>query len=307
VFDGENRLNPLSRIGLGTVQFGADYGISNRDGRPSEAEVAAILARADEAGIGYLDTAASYADAEILIGRHLPSPHRPRIITKLPAIPENAIEVRHAEIVLAALAASLERLRSTRVYGVLIHNVRDLAKPGWQHLVNALRETRARGWTSCIGVSVYDENDLTLVESRFTPDIVQLPFNALDRRLAVSGWLARLRESGVKVHARSLFLQGLLLMAPGTVPGFFAPVKGTLESLHAGWAARNLTPLSGCLRYVLGNADVDAAIIGVNRLRELEEIEAIVAKLADGEGDVKLPAAIDPIYLDPRQWPPALQ
>jgi aryl-alcohol dehydrogenase-like predicted oxidoreductase len=300
-------LNYLSRIGLGTVQFGMDYGIANREGRPSEAEVAAILARAVEAGIGYLDTAAGYADAETLIGRHLPSGHRLRIVTKLPPIGEDTIAARHIETMLTALAASLERLRSAQVYGVLIHHASDLAKPGWQHLIDALHEARARGWTSRVGVSVYDENDLALVESRFTPDIVQLPFNALDQRLSASGWLARLHASGTEVHARSLFLQGLLLMDPATVPGFFAPMKGALVKLHAVWAAERRTPLSGCLRCVLDNVDIDAAIVGVNRLHELNEIEAAVARSAEENSEFEFPAVIDPIYLDPRRWPTTLQ
>jgi aryl-alcohol dehydrogenase-like predicted oxidoreductase len=300
-------MSQLSRIGLGTVQFGADYGISNRDGQPSETEVAAILARAVEAGVGYLDTAASYADAEMLIGRHLPSGHRLRIVTKLPPIAEDAITVGHAEAMFVALAGSLERLRSVRVHGVLIHHARDLGKPGWQHLVDALREVQARGWTSRIGVSVYDEKDLTLMQSRFTPDIVQLPFNALDRRLAESGWLVRLQKAGIEVHARSLFLQGLLLMEPATLAGFFAPVRGALADLHARWAAQKVTPLSGCLRCVLHNADIDAVIVGVNHLREFEEIKAVVAEMDDNNGDVEPTVAVDPLYLDPRRWPTVLQ
>jgi aryl-alcohol dehydrogenase-like predicted oxidoreductase len=284
-----------------------DYGISNRDGRPSEAEIAAILAHAVETGIGYLDTAASYVDAETLIGRHLPSGHRLRVVTKLPPIKEDAIDEHHVEVTLAALAASLDRLRSAQVYGVLIHHASDLAKPGWQYLLDVLREAQARGWTALIGVSVYDADDLSVVESRFTPGIVQLPFNALDRRLAVAGWLHRLKAAGVEVHARSLFLQGLLLMEPAALPNFFVPVSGALANLRARWAAAKLTPLSGCLRCVLNDADIDVAIVGVNRLHELNEIEAAVVELADSKGEFRHPVAIDPIYLDPRRWPIVLQ
>jgi aryl-alcohol dehydrogenase-like predicted oxidoreductase len=301
----ESRLSPISRLGLGTVQFGSNYGISNRDERPSEGEVAAILAHAVEIGMGYLDTAASYADAEALIGRHLPAGHRLRIVTKLTPVAGDTITAQHAKAALAALQASLERLRMGRVHGVLIHYAHELTKPGWQHLVDVLCEARARGWTSRIGVSAYDESDLVLMESRLTADIVQLPFNALDRRLSDSGWLARLQEARIEVHARSLFLQGLLLMEPAALPGFFAPVRGALAKLHARWAAERLTPLSGCLRYALHNADIDAVIVGVNRLHELEEIEAAVAELGDNNGTPEPAVAIDPVYLDPRLWPRA--
>lgn len=299
-------MNVLPRIGLGTAQFGADYGVSNREGRPSEAEVAAILARAVEIGIGYLDTAASYADAETLVGRHLPSRHRLRIVTKVPRAEDDVITAQYADKVLAAIAGSLDRLQCLRVHGVLVHHARDLAKPGWEYLIEALREAHARGWTSAVGVSVYDAKDLAVVESRFIPDIVQLPFNALDRRLALSGWLARLHESGTEIHARSLFLQGLLLMEPTALPNFFAPMEKTLAKLHAQWATKKLTPLAGCLGCVLHNPNIDAAMVGINRLHELDEIAAVISEL--GEMDVfQPPMVVDPLYLDPRRWPASLQ
>jgi aryl-alcohol dehydrogenase-like predicted oxidoreductase len=300
-------LNVLPRVGLGTAQLGADYGISNCEGRPSEAEAAAILARAMERGIEYIDTAASYPNAEKLLGRHLPSRHQVRIVTKLPLVEDDVITARCTETALATIAASLERLRLPRVYGVLVHHARDLAKPGWQYLIDALCEIRARGWTSTVGVSVYDGGDLAIIESRFTPDIVQLPFNALDRRLAESGWLARLHGSGVEIHARSVFLQGLLLMEPASLPRFFAPISETLAQLHARWAAEKRTPLAGCLDCALHNPNIDVVVVGVNRLRELDEIAAATAGLGDADAKKWPPMAVDPLFLDPRRWPTSLQ
>src|SRR5499427_1929668 len=153
----------LARLGLGTVQFGLDYGVSNRAGRPDESEVAAILARAIEAGIGYLDTAPAYGDAESLIGRLLPAGHGLRIVTKLPSIADATIEARHGALALESLARSLERLRVDSVHGVLVHQAGDLAKPGVEYVVDALREARARGWTDGIGASIYDADQLALV------------------------------------------------------------------------------------------------------------------------------------------------
>src|SRR5690348_15766017 len=153
----------VSPLGLGTVQFGAAYGITNRDGQPSEAEIAAILSCACETGMGFLDTAASYADAETLIGRHLPGAHRMRIVTKLLPIEDDVIGPRHVEKMLNVVATSLERLRTAQVHGLLIHQVRDLTKAGWEYLIDALQQAQLKGLTEYIGVSVYDENDLALV------------------------------------------------------------------------------------------------------------------------------------------------
>ncbi len=296
-------MTALSRIGLGTAQFGAHYGVSNRGGRPHEREVAAILERAIERGVGYLDTAPAYGDAEELIGRHLPAGHRLRIITKTPPIPEERIEARHARQWLDALAASLDRLKASSVHGLLVHHVADLGKPGWQHLVDALQEAKARGFVTRIGVSIYDAEQLALAESRLDPQLVQLPLNLLDRRLLASGTLARLKGQGIELHARSIFLQGLLLMAPADLPEFFRPLRPTLAGLHGDWAAHGLSPLAACLAFVLRQSGVDAAIVGVNSLAEFDEIELAVAATAGSGIDFGKTPVVDPLYLDPSRWP----
>jgi aryl-alcohol dehydrogenase-like predicted oxidoreductase len=291
-----------SRLGLGTAQFGLDYGVSNTAGRPSEGEVAAILARAAEAAIGYLDTAPAYGEAEILVGRHLPQGHDLRIVTKLLPIAEPTIEARQEATILETLARSLEHLRVDRVYGLLIHHASDLAKPGAEHIVEALMQARSRGWTERIGASIYDAEQLALVESRFQPQLIQLPLSVLDRRLIQSGMLSRFKARGGQVHARSVFLQGALLMNPNELPQFFAPVREHIAGLQRRWGEAGLSALEGCLAFALHQPEIDAVIVGVNRLGEFDDI---VAAINEGR-DLCLhepTVSIDPIYLDPSRWP----
>jgi aryl-alcohol dehydrogenase-like predicted oxidoreductase len=292
----------LSRLGLGTVQFGLEYGVSNREGRPGEREVAAILARAAEAGVGYIDTAPIYGDAEALVGRHLPTGHGLRIVTKIPAIADATIEARHGRLALDSLAASLDRLRVDSVHGLLVHHAGDLAKPGWQHVVDALAEAQARGWAGRIGASVYGADQLALVESRFQLQLVQLPLNALDRRPIVSGALTRLSAAGAEIHARSVFLQGLLLMKPSKLPDFFLPVREDIAALHRCWAEQGRNAIAGCLCFALQQPEIDAVIVGVNHCTEFDEI-ADVARQSASIHDCGLVPEVDPVYLDPSRWP----
>lgn len=296
-------MTDLSRIGLGAVQFGMHYGVSNRAGRPEERAVAAILDRAVAQGVGYLDTAPAYGDAEVLLGRHLPASHGLRIVTKMPGVPDARVEARHKQQWLDTLALSLDRLKVSTVYGLLVHQARDLDKPGWQYLVEALQEAQRRGLVSRIGVSVYDETQLRLAGSRFRSELVQLPLNTLDRRLIESGALARLKARGIEVHARSVFLQGLLLTLPQDLPDFFRPLRQRLTELRGGWGRRGLSPLAACLAFVLGRKEVDAAIVGVNSLAEFEEIASAVAEINDAETECDVMLPVDPIFLDPSRWP----
>lgn len=293
----------FKQFGLGTVQFGSNYGISNRAGQPSEVAVAEILSCAAKAGVGYIDTASGYGVAESLVGRYWPEQHSVRIISKTPPIPDAEIEDRHRKVWLDEIAKSLERLKRDRIHGVLVHRVADLQKPGWQHLVEALQQAQQCGWTTQIGVSVYNGDQLELAESRFRLELVQLPLNVLDRRMIENGALARLKAAGAEMHVRSVFLQGLLLMPSDTLPEFFDPIRAHVAELHRRWAAHGLSPLEGCMGFVLNRRDVDAIIVGVSRRSEFEDIVAAVTKLTNLTVDVGSDAAVDPIYLDPSRWP----
>ena len=149
----------------------------------------------------------AYAGAETLIGRHLPSGHRLKIVTKLPIIAEDAIDARHTKSMLTALAASLERLRSAQVHGVLDpHHARDLAKLG----LAAPGRCAGGGARARLDVAHRRFRSMTRAISPWlkavlTPDLIQLPFNALDHRLAASGLVSpRLKASGrsrcMRVH-----------------------------------------------------------------------------------------------------------
>ena len=68
------------RLGIGTVQFGQAYGISNRRGQVPLEDARAIVARAERAGVSLLDTAASYGEAEEVLAQM--DTQRFRVVTK---------------------------------------------------------------------------------------------------------------------------------------------------------------------------------------------------------------------------------
>jgi aryl-alcohol dehydrogenase-like predicted oxidoreductase len=294
-----------ARLGLGTAQFGSLYGISNREGQPDEREVAAILEGAIAAGIDLLDTASVYGEAEVTVGRLLGG--RPmRIISKVPAVQAGTIEARDGEAWLDAAEQSLERLCIDRLDALLVHRAADFAKPGWQHLRDALVTAKERGLTLRIGASIYNNEQFDLIDSRLDMKVVQLPLNGLDRRAIQSGLLARLAGGGVEIHARSVFLQGLLLMAPEDLPAYFRPARREISELQQRWEANGLSALAGCLAFAAQRPEVDRIIVGVNRRRELDEIVAAFQQAGRNAVDFGPAPNLPATYLDPSQWPKAV-
>ncbi|HUO88362.1 MAG TPA: aldo/keto reductase [Rhizomicrobium sp.] len=288
-------IHPLSRLGLGTVQFGQAYGISNTRGRVPLEDARTILSRAAAAGMRTLDTAAGYGEAEHVLGA-LASVTKPfRIVTK--TIPlKNGLEG-----VLERTRQSVAILHRRPVDVLLVHAAGDLIGREGEELWRRLKELRDEGLFRSIGISAYVADDPIALARRFGPDVMQVPLSLLDQRLVHSGALKTLKELGVEIHARSLFLQGLLFLDEDRLPANLAAAAPHLRKVRALFKEAGVTALQAALAFALGTPEVDVGIVGVTTPGELEEIIAAAGKPIP-EIDWAACAFDDPVVLTPSLW-----
>jgi aryl-alcohol dehydrogenase-like predicted oxidoreductase len=254
--------DPVRRLGLGTVQFGQAYGVSNTSGQVPLAEVQIMLARAADEGIAVLDTAANYGQAEDVLAQC--DTRSFRIVSKTVSVKNGVVGV------IARARQSVQSLG--RVDVLLVHAVADLLGPDGDDLWRALHALKEQGTVGAIGISAYVADDPAALARRFRPDAMQIPFSLLDQRLLQDGSLARLKELGVEIHARSLFLQGLLFLE--TVPEKLRGAAPLLRCVRQQIAAAHATPLAAALGFVLSRPEVDVSVVGVTSRHELDEILA---------------------------------
>ncbi|MEO8436818.1 MAG: aldo/keto reductase [Chloroflexota bacterium] len=291
------------RIGLGTAQFGMDYGISNAAGQVPAAEARKILALAESAGVRVIDTARAYGDAETRLGQWLAKDHPFSIVTKLAGPAEGAAASSVKRWVHDAFQSSLQRLRATHVHGLLVHGAGDLLGARGAETWRAMETLRDDGAVAKIGVSVYTGLEIDALLDRYPLQLVQLPLNVLDQRLVRSGHLERLKAAGVEVHARSAFLQGLLLMdVPASLDRHFDPARSALDAFHAAARAAGRSPLEAAVSYVMSVDQVDTAIFGVTTTTQLAGILAAATRTMP-PGWFAPFALDDERILDPSQWP----
>jgi aryl-alcohol dehydrogenase-like predicted oxidoreductase len=289
------------KLGLGTVQFGLGYGVSNTAGRTPEEEVRLILGLATDSGIRLLDTAAGYGLSEDVLGRTMPARHQFAIVTKTPALRMGESGGEYIERVRASFHQSLSRLGQKKLYGVLVHRAEDLLSVHGERLMEALLEFRQQGMVEKVGVSVYDAAQIDAILARHPVELVQLPVSVLDQRLIASGHLAKLWRTGIEVHARSVFLQGLLLMPPNAIPAYFATIRDHLSRYHAHLKSLRLTPLQAALGFVLGLPELEHVILGVNTAAQLQEVLAAQMTQVDARSMTRF-ALTAPAMLDPSRW-----
>lgn len=263
------------KIALGSAQFGSSYGIANSRGLVNPNQVAEILKIAKLAGIDTIDTAINYGQSESVLGNI--DIRSWKIITKLPAIPEDCENI--FAWIKQEIEGSVRRLRITKLHGVLLHRPLQLLDDKGPSINEALRELQGQGFVSKLGISVNDPTDLDLIFDKYSFDLVQAPLNILDRRFIDTGWINRLHKSGVEIHSRSVFLQGLLLMPDDKRPSIFNRWASFWEEWSNWLVKMDLSPLEACIGFANSITTIDRIIVGVDTVDHLEEI----IQAAEGE------------------------
>lgn len=243
-----------SKIGIGSVQFGLDYGIANKKGQTDSCEVSKILNYALCNNIHIIDTAAVYGSSELILGQNDLSGFK--IISKF--------LTQSNETVNSQFNASITKLNVKYLYGYLAH--RPLAviqnRENWAELL----ELKSQGLIEKIGFSLNSPAELEAVlENNMCPDLIQVPYNYFDNRF--KSLLIELKEKGCEIHSRSTFLQGLFFTNPAKLPEYFDEVKGHLIQLQQ--TVKDLP--RALLNYVIQQPFIDKVIIGVETLSQLKE------------------------------------
>jgi len=289
----------MSKIALGTAQFGLPYGISNTHGQVDRTEMDNIWQVARGANITMLDTAIAYGNSEENIGTTDSVGFD--IVTKLPPLAGAKTSV--TQWVHSQVENSLTKLKRNSVYGLLLHNPADLLTSNGDELLGALVNLKREGLIEKFGISIYSPTELDSLFSQiqnFMPDIVQTPLNIIDQSIASSGWLTRLSEMNVEIHIRSVFLQGLLLQQSHERSMSFNRWSSVFAQFDSWSSAQQLSPLAACLGHVLSYPEVSKTIIGVTSANELKQI------IAASSGDhVRAPQSLqvtDVDLIQPMNW-----
>lgn len=259
----------LSRLTLGTVQFGLNYGIANRVGQPSYEVAREIIACACESGVTCLDTAAQYGESEEAIGRALSDlgiADRMVVATKVCHLADGLSVDEADALVEESVVRSLERLRMDSLPICLFHS-----ESNFLSYADSLLKLKQRGLVRRAGSSVNTPGaGLRIVQSGLA-DVLQMPSSVLDRRFVRVGICEEAAKRGTALFVRSIYLQGLLLMPEEDILTELAdviPVRCGLRSL-AEQAGMTMAELA--VRYMLGISGVDSLVVGVDTVGQMRE------------------------------------
>jgi len=264
------------KICLGTVSFGLDYGV--KGGRkPSLDDAVAMLESAVfECGIDCFDTAAAYGQAETVLGtffeRYPECKDTVSVISKL--APDAFVgnkSTNYPEIMRRNINTSLLLLNLDQLDGYMLHNAAQALNP---YILESLSKLKELGLVKNVGVSCYLPEEARRAAQNLYMDDVQIPFNAIDHRLFEKEFFSN--AGSLRIFARSIFLQGLLLM--DTLPahmGFAGDVVRKFQEIAQQY---NLSYSEACLMFAASIPRIEYIVIGIESISELKQNIAALEK-----------------------------
>lgn len=318
----------LPAFGFGSAHIGELYG------RVDEADVAATLEAAWNAGIRYYDTAPWYGRGlsehrlghylrnrpreefrlTTKVGRTLFRPKDPKSFDRSPWVGGLNFEVDFDytyDGIMRSYAQALQRLAIDTVDALVIHDLdrgfHGDKNPGYEKQlvesgIKALEELKRTGDIQAYGMGVNNDEALettaTMVDLDFC--LVAMPYTLLDQRSLHRG-MAALEKRGVSVIIGAPFASGILVTGSAG-PAHYAygkappEIQARVRGIEAVCKAHNVALPAAALQFVLAHPIVVSVIPGAAKASELtQNVASLEAPIPAGFwSDLKAEKLIDP-------------
>jgi aryl-alcohol dehydrogenase-like predicted oxidoreductase len=285
-----------NKLCFGTANFVKNYGINKSEGY-NQKKIKIILNLLKQNKIKYIDTAINYKNVERKIGKF--NLNFFEIYTKIPEIPKKIKNIDlwiHNQITL-----SLKKTNKFFFEGVFLHNPEDLLKNKKKQIFDTLETLKKQKKIKKIGISVYDLKTLKRIIKEFKIDIIQIPYNLFDRGQKKKELLNILKKNKIEIHARSIFLQGVLLMDSNKLPQRLKKWKNKFIQLE-NWCMKNkVSKIQACLNAVLEDKIFNKVLISVENEKQLFQLLNAINK-RNKKNYPKNLQTNEKKLIDPRLW-----
>ena len=294
----------ISKFGLGTVQFGLDYGFTKRK---SQEDANSILQTAVENNVTLIDTAREYGDSEDKIGNFMKDYKNNFVVaTKLRLIDDlsNLNYINLKKDIYNSVEESLGKLQLNKIPILQLHQTVDeiYKNDDFWVIINQLKEDNL---IDLFGVSVYELSETQFIAQNYNEcvDFFQIPYNIFDRRF--DDIKKELDEYSIGLISRSTFLKGIIPCSIDDVPECLNDIKPFKRELQ------NFANECGCSTadlasvFVYYNDYINSTILGVNSPEELENNINSIERFDENilkDIDFDNLRVTDDYLIDPRKW-----
>lgn len=283
----------LHKLSIGTANFTQPYGVLAHGKKVPPGEVKAIFKDALSNGIHDFDTAFGYGDLQTHLN-DLQCAKDMRLVSKFSVLDDY-------DKVYNLIQSMCLANRFRCFNAILIHDPQNIERVDKKKLTAFLNRLKKNELVLKVGVSVYDLDELKAFDAIFPTDLVQVPLNPLNQVFLRNEAQEYFAQSDIEVHARSLFLQGVLLA--NNLPSHLEDLKEYWDrfcALSVGFSSK----LEALLSWANSQNFIDKWVLGVSSRQDLQDcIQTSCALGSDNFSHIfsDLTLSHSPFF-DPRNW-----
>ena len=251
---------------LGTAQFGSNYGIANFDGTVKKDDAINIIELMKKKNMKIIDTASSYHESEKRLGEI--GVQGFDIISKLPFRNSNIHDLE--SWIEFELIKSLKKLKIQKLYAILIHDFDMIDQERLKKIFEILIKFKNKYFYK-IGISTYLSNESLKKINLFPINIIQTSYNIFDRKIENSDFKNILNDN-IEIHARSIFLQGVLVNKNKKNQTFFSQFDDIFDDWFNFLSTNKYDPIDYCIKFVLSNPSIDKVVLGIDNFNQFKKI-----------------------------------
>jgi len=262
-------MDKMEKLCLGTAKLGLpDYGFSSGKRKtPSVGDSIKFLRDSLSLGISRIDTSPRYGESEKIIGQALKGlDTHPFISSKIDSIPLAGVDIE--KYMFESVEKSLTNLNIASLNLCYLHQNK-LEIISNKIVQNTLINMKDQGLIKNIGLSLYDEDECEYAMILDFIDYIQVPVNIMDTFLY---HLISKKRPSIKVSARSLLLQGLLVN--DTQNKIFQNNNKKLlvqiRKIRRKAKESGMTPIEFVLKFAFSIKGIDHFILGTTSVSNLK-------------------------------------
>lgn len=252
---------------LGTANFNHIYGLNKK--KVSKKDIDKILLYLKKNNIKCIDSAEQYYDKRDLLFNKIKNFKLNTKISNIKGFDQKSISINLNK----KIYTILKSYKIKKINILFLHYPQEIlnSKKG-QFLINSLKEAKRNKLISKIGYSVYNQKEAEKFIKFFKPDIIQIPFNIIDRRLIETGFAYSLKKKNIKIQVRSIFLQGLMTNMSVLKKKSFYKFKNILIKWFNWLNKKDLSPEEGAIQFILKyKLFFDSVVIGVDNFKHFKK------------------------------------
>ncbi len=279
-----------SKVILGVTQFGLNYGILNQHNLNKKKKLKQILNFSKKKGINSIYSSKYYGNANKFLA------------TENLNYFKLYIKFKSQDLLKKNFLEDFEKMKKKLKKNNLIlmlDRFENLKKRERLKIYNILLDLKKDKKINKFGYSIYSFKNLKKICHEFKPNILQCPYNVIDRRLEEKKLLQFLKINKIEIHVRSIFLQGLLILHYSKHPRKFLNWKKIFKKFDDQIQHYKISNLDWCLNFIEKNKYINKILLGVDNIDQLREICSF-----KNNGKIKFPKMYvkDEKLINPSKW-----